>query len=112
MMQSRVTRARRRSAAHLQNITGGATRIAGRLFAQRGDRCTRQDMSRAIAGRLRRTDNTWPIGTSARRLSSRLDDIEDRSRAATLAGARDLKVDGFDRAIFEDQSAELRCVDN
>src|ERR1041384_5535703 len=57
------------------------------------------------------TENARPIGTSAWCFSPGLDNVEDRTRPATLAGAHDLELDRVERIILQDHASKLIDID-
>ncbi len=67
-------------------------------------------MSRADSRGRRRADDAGEIAAAVR-LGAGLDDIEDRSGAAALAGTGDVESDGIDGRIFQHQAAQFLAID-
>jgi hypothetical protein len=61
--------------------------------------------------RVGRAENARPVGTSAWCFSPGLDNVEDRTRPATLAGARNLKLDRLERVILQNHASQVFDVD-
>src|ERR671923_2054747 len=112
MIERRVVRTSCGSAAHFQDVTRRATRFARRLLAQQGHRRAIENMGRTAAGRARRTENSWPIETSARCLGARLDYIKNWTSATTFAATNDCKINRFNARNLQHHAAQFVLSDN
>src|SRR5262249_58846862 len=92
-----------RPSAPPQGVPGCSARVPATCFFEHGYRRALEDMGRAHARRLRRTQNTRKVRTRIRSFRSRLDDIENRPRPAAFARLDDLKLDTRERRIFQFQ---------